>query len=347
MLISKKCNIKINPKTFKKYKDLGYHFEHVGDIIEINIEHLGKCSREKVDVKCDYCECVYSIEYNRYNLYKEKSFIDKDACNCCFQTKAKESFKMKYNKDNASQVKEFQDKKIKNNIQKYGVDNTTKLESVKQKMKETNIKKYGTACPLQNEEIMNKSRKTCLEKYGNEDPRKTSEIKEKRKNTLLQRYGVTHPLKYRLFLNKSILSRSKYGNMTCSKQQYHLYEILKGELNYPFNTFYIDIFNRDDNIAIEYIGGGHNLSVKLNKISQEEFDKKEDYRRNFILKNNMRIIEFISIKNKLPSDDLIIKIYAFCKNEFNKNNEKYIKIYIDENVIKDSNNNIYKFNQLP
>ena len=65
MIISKKVKLKTVGILIEYYKNLGYDTSHKKEI-EINVEELTKGSSCLVDVKCSYCNKVYTIQYSRY-----------------------------------------------------------------------------------------------------------------------------------------------------------------------------------------------------------------------------------------------------------------------------------------
>lgn len=65
-----------------------------------------------------------------------------------------------------------------------------------------------------------------------------------------------------------------------------------------------DIFIEPD-IVVEYDGGGHNLSVKINKMSQEDFDKREQEREDKLISKNYKIFRIINSNDEpLELDDI-------------------------------------------
>lgn len=63
MIISEYIPFKINKFNVKKFKSLGYKCE-IDSVINLHYTHLPKNNRikEKFDVKCDRCKCVYSVQ---------------------------------------------------------------------------------------------------------------------------------------------------------------------------------------------------------------------------------------------------------------------------------------------
>jgi hypothetical protein len=70
-LISKTVLIKWEWKTRNYYESLGYNFTKIKDVFEVNINHLPKYSRTKVEVSCDNCGCIKLITFNQYNKFNK------------------------------------------------------------------------------------------------------------------------------------------------------------------------------------------------------------------------------------------------------------------------------------
>lgn len=352
ILLTEKVKLKWCSKTKYHYINCGYEFTKIGDYFEANINDVTKGSSVKVNVKCDYCGNIYETSYSTYL----KTVRDgKNACKKCASIRTKETCLKKYGvpnvfcleeikekskitlqtqygvSENISQSKITQDKIKSNNLLKYGVTNTSKLDSVKEKVKQSNREKFGVDYPMQSKEFMDRFVATSLEKYGTKYPCQNEEVKTKIKKTNIQRYGFENPIQNKDVLQKSIDSRYKHGNFTCSKNQYKLFELIGGKLNYPFEKFILDIAFPDEKIAVEWDGSGHDLSVRLGKISREQFIRNENYRNIFLFKNNWKLIRFISKKDIFPKN--IIPIFDFCK-KYIKNGGHKIIVDIDDNYIK-------------
>ena len=118
------------------------------------------------------------------------------------------------------------------------------------------------------------------------------------------------------------------GTAPCSKEQSYINNLLKGKLNYPISNCSLDIAFPDEKIYIEYDGGGHNLSVKLNSITQKEFNKKEMKRNYFLMQKGWKSIRIISLKDKIPSDEKLIEMFNYAK-QYLSTGRHYIKFDID------------------
>jgi hypothetical protein len=153
-----------------------------------------------------------------------------------------------------------------------------------------------------------KSKETCINRYNVENVMQVKEYKNKcleyKRNDL---FNSNYPTSY-IFKN----------GIPVSLAQNNLYELLKDyELNYKFYEYYLDLFNQKENIAIEYNGKGHDLQVRLNKITIEKFQEKEEKRKDKILKNNIRLLIIQDKKNlwKEKSKIDLKEILEFIKSD--------------------------------
>lgn len=343
MLLEQNVDIYVSKNNRKYFESKGYNCKKNGSKISVNVHDLKPYSREEVLIKCDFCGKIFK---RKYNIYTKSEFKDLDACKECVPKKNKIIYNLKYGVDNISQLPETQQKIKENNLKKYGVESTSQLESVKQKTKETTLKRYGSEYYTQTQEYKDKCKKTCIDKYGTEYAISAPVNRAKIINTLQERYGVDNPSQIDSVMEKIISSKYIAGNQTSSKQQRQLCDYLNGELNYPFKRFFIDIAFPKEKVAIEYIGGGHDLSVKLGDITEKEFQRNENFRRKCLFDEGWKIIEFISLKNKITSKDISVNIYEFCVELFNTQNKHYIKVYIDEDKIMNSKGTICYKNTL-
>lgn len=167
MLLTKTVFIKWNPKNKKHYVDLGYSFTKMGKEFEVNVSDLTKGANVRVNVKCDYCGCIYDVYWNSYYHLKQKD-IKSDCCNNpkCTGEKAQEVMLYKYGVTSCLYLDEVKEKTKKTNIEKYGSENPFGSKIIQEKIRETNLAKYGVEVPTQNPIIREKGNITCLEKYG-------------------------------------------------------------------------------------------------------------------------------------------------------------------------------------
>ncbi len=110
----------------------------------------------------------------------------------------------RYGAANASQIEEFQQKKIQTSLIKYGYEHYTNIEQAKK----TCLERYGVEKPSTLQSFKDKYRENSLRKYGvvgynNRDKMRETKIarygttsynnREKSKDTNLKRYGVENP----------------------------------------------------------------------------------------------------------------------------------------------------------
>lgn len=350
ILLSKTVILKWNHRMKNYYINKGYHLTNIGDEFEVNVSDLTDNSNVLVAVRCDYCGCTYSTQYSSYRRTNKNG---KNACRKCSSLKVKETnlekygvenvfqldtikekskntIKDRYGAENVSQSETVQQKKRKRNLKKYGVTNPSMLDSVKEKVKQSNRDRFGVDYPMQLTEFQERIKQTDIKKYGVPHHVMAPDVIAKRKRTNLKRYGVEFPIQNEEILHKSISSRYQHGSFTCSKQQYKLYEIIGGELNYPFKNFVIDIAFPDEKIAVEWDGSGHDLSVRMGYVTEKEFNRNENYRNVTLFNNDWKIIRFITKKDIFP--DNIPSLFNYCKSYIDDGGHK-ITVFIDENKI--------------
>ena len=120
--------------------------------------------------------------------------------------------------------------------------------------------------------------------------------------TCQEKYGVNHPMQ-----NFNIHKKSVEGHINNFGREYNTCQFVNGipiskvqkrindnldnfSLNYLEDGFYYDMFNPELNLVIEYNGKGHNLQVKFGKLSQEDFERREENRINKILQKHKLLI---------------------------------------------------------
>lgn len=292
-----------------RYKNLGYSV--LEDIIYVDVNDLPKNSKEKVSVVCDYCGKEYTTTYQIYNMIISKP-NPKCACSNCINIKKEETNMLKFSTKYASQNKEIK-LKIKNTVlNRYGVENVSRLTEIKNKKIATSIKHFGVEHPMQNKHILNKQMQTNLLKYGVAYQTCRLDNKEER----------IANIRRSLFNSSSVVS---------SKAQRYICKLYDGILNYPFNKYSLDIL-LDNKIVIEYNGSGHNMPVKRHIITEEEFNKKEAIRHNTLINSGFKIIYFDNLSNKLPSDNILLKIKNYCLQYLK--NHSTIRINLDSYLKK-------------
>lgn len=199
------------------------------------------------------------------------------------------------------------------------------------KIMKTNLKRYGVTCAMHSEEKSKERRQTFINKYGTPTPAKLKEVQEKAKQTNLKKYGVEWVLqndeikaKQMKSANKTLKERGeKYGIIPVSKNQILLHELFGGVINYQIGKYFADIYLEEFNLIIEYDGGGHNLSVKTGRRTQEEFEEKEKLRNEYLLSLGYNILRIIDLKDKFDTAENLsnvrnnaLKIFENTTNNF-------------------------------
>lgn len=245
-----------------------------------------------------------------------------------------------------------------NMIHKYGVKYPAMLESVKEKyndtmikkygenykeffyekLKQTVIEKYGVDNVMKNEDVLNKKNNTMLKRYGVISPLQNELIAYKTKQTNLERYGVDNPLKNENVKKKIANSLHSNGTGAVSKQQVYIASVYNGLLNYPISYYLADIYLPEENIIVEYDGSGHDVSVKYGTLTQEEFTKKEIKRSCTLKYYGYKTMRIISLKDNLPSDEILLEMLRYTKKYFNDTNHTWINYDIDTSLIRNAEN---------
>ena len=164
--------------------------------------------------------------------------------------------------------------------------------------------------------------------------------RERARFTCLERYGVDNAMKKEEFQKKCEASKEKINfigsvnytssgfekGIPVSAAQYRIAKQLPNfELNYQLGKYYIDLFY--NGIAIEYDGKGHDFSVRLGKISLEQFEQKEKDKIQFICKNS-RLLKIKDRSDKVKKQNFNIdKLMEEIKN-FIESDDLYREIEI-------------------
>ena len=210
MILTDKIKIKISKKNIEHFKNIGMDVK-LKDIIEINPILLNKGSHVKIKVKCDICEKIKELSFQKYikNIKNENFY----ACSSkCAQEKVKKTSIKNFGEEYYTKTKEYKERVQETSIKNYGCEHHTQNEQVKDKIKKTNLEKYGCENVFQNEEIKEKIKNTNIELYGTENPFQSEIIKDKMRKTFLEKYGVDWASKSEIVKEKSKETNlKKYG----------------------------------------------------------------------------------------------------------------------------------------
>lgn len=146
----------------------------------------------------------------------------------------------------------------------------------RQKYSELRSGKEYNACPCCRTQ---KTILTCKERYGVNHPMQNFDIHKKSVEGHINNFG------------KAYNDCNFINGVPASQVQQKIGEQLEGfVLNYLEDGYYYDMFNKQLNLVIEYNGKGHDLQVRRGKITQEEFEKREQKRVAAIKKQHKLLI---------------------------------------------------------
>ena len=137
MLLSDTAKVLINMGNIEYYRGLGYSIEtHIdkdkhervpkNTYIDVYINDLPLNSTSLVNIKCDYCNKIFSKKYRDYNRQKEHSCVNKDACYDCRSKKMNDNYIEKYGTKSKSKLAEICHYKTGRNT-KYTIDDVRNI----------------------------------------------------------------------------------------------------------------------------------------------------------------------------------------------------------------------------
>jgi very-short-patch-repair endonuclease len=268
----------------------------------------------------------YQTEYPMQNpeiqQKAQQSLIDKFGVHCIFLTP------------------DWEERRKQIMVDKYGVEYAAHIPESEAKRKKTNIEKFGTEFPSQNPEIQKKIRENNFKKYGHEHIANVPEFQEKSKSTILEKYGVEYVGQIPEVKEKIAQAKYKSGSVATSQQQLYLHNLYGGELNFPITCYWADLC-LPDKVVCEYDGGGH-FVYKQN--AEDGF--LEIIRGKALSGEGYRVFRIISRKDKLPPDEILLKMLDFAKETFNSG-RSWITFDIDNSSVKwNGAENKYDFGKL-
>lgn len=307
-----------------------------------NIVAVGaKCSCESCYAKKaqETINARYGTHFMNIDSFKEKrkkTCLEKYGTEFVFQneevkSKIKDTMNQNYGVDNYAKTKEYKQKSKETSLQKYGVEHYTKTDSFRQETIESNQEKYGVDWYFSSEDFRNKSVATCIEKYGKENSC-TEEANLKRKKTCLKRYGVDSYSKTKEAREKARNNLMKQGCLQSSHGQENICNLVGGVLNYPFHGFFLDVLY-EDWLDIEYNGGGHDLPVKLNQMSEKEFIQREKNRSAAILSKGLKQLIIVCKDDKLPEEKELSNILFELIEQLRKDDSRKIVVDLTQNTL--------------
>lgn len=208
------------------------------------------------------------------------------------------------------------DKRKETNLFKYGVDNPMKVEEFKENLRVTNQEIYGVDNVFQNKEIQRKSKKTIQKRYGVEHIMHIQEIKD-------------------VVLRKSRKTMMSNGTVNTSRQQLYLNNLYGGELNFAVDRLLLDVAFPKEKIYIEYNGGGHDLSVKVGRLTQDEYEAGERRRFHLLRSWGWRCFIINSPRDYLPTDEHLLNELENARQSF-KNGKFRYTISLEDKVYSET-----------
>lgn len=351
-IINELVLVETNRRVGGMYRKMGYEPFDVADKtckVWVNAEDVFKNAQVPIRVACDYCGEIHIVSKHLYTAALKMCHTKKWACKKCMAKKTMESCmdiygchfthldsykeKMeevsleKYGVKHPMQSDIVKERQRQTLLEKYGVEYAGQIEEGKVKAIQTNFEKYGVPHSSQLKETQEKKKATVRERYGVDHVAQLESVKEKFRQTCQERYGVDAPMQLPEIRQKSNETYYKNGSGHCSNQQYHIWEVVGGELNYPACGYSLDIVI--DNIDIEYNGSGHDLCVQTGQKTREEFDKKERMRKGCLKKNGYKILNIDSDTDKLPDDEIIKYIVGSLMFFLNNFDDREISINLD------------------
>lgn len=334
-ILTKDVEIRPTGKSIKYYKDKGYNAAHLKPIM-VKVEDLPEHSDRVVEILCDYCK--ENIIFMKYSTYRKGAKnIEKHACKNCRYEKIKEVTQKLYGVECIGSLPEVKEKRDKTILERYDVDCYSKTETSKEKSKVTSLIKYGFDNPSKSPLISKKRKETNLQKFGYEYNLQSPIVRKQIEDTCLSKYGCINVSQVPEIRKK--VSEVLYKNSTAptSRQQIYLYNLynINGdvELNYPVSYYNTDICLSKEKIICEYDGSGHNLSVKMGDISQEEFDRKEIIRSFVVKQEGYKTMRIISYKDRLPSDQVLFQMLSDAKHYFQTTQHTWVSYDIDKSLL--------------
>lgn len=341
LITTETIEINVNGKKVKYYESLGYNIPKSKNKygkttvrkdtkILVRVEDLPPKSHVEIPYKCDYCG---DDGFKKYaDITKGRKLVLKDCCEKCIPFKKRDVSLFKYGVEHTSQLESTKIKFRETNLKKYGVEYPSQNEEVKKKVIGTYIKNYGATHPMKNEEYIDKHKNAVFAKYGVYFPIQNDEIKDKIRRTNRTKYGVDNPQQNKQIKEKTMKTMNRNGTVPCSVPQEYIYNLIGGELNYLFGLSALDIAFPKEKIYVEYDGSGHWLSIAHKTLTEQEFKTKEIKRGYVMYSNGWREIRIISKKDKLPSDEKLIKMIGFARDYLNSGRH-YIKFDIDNSLV--------------
>lgn len=323
-----------------------YYSRNLNGVINKDCCNNPNCMKEKRKESfqktygCDNSNQIPEAKERRSKTCQELYGGNSPMCSPEVREKSITTLQEKYNVDNISQVEEIKQQKTNTCLEHFGVENPIQASEIKEKIFNTNLIKYGVGNYTQTKEYKDKVKKTNQERYGVDSCLQIEGVHKKAEQAFLDKYGAKCSVLVPEIKNKILDSLFKNKSAPSSIQQEYLSILYNYNLNHLTNNYFLDMINIDHKIYIEYDGGGHDLCVKLGKMTQEEFNHKERKRYYFLRNKGYKLIRIISTKDKLPLDDTLLLMLEYAK-DYLSTGHSWIYFDIDNSNIINSQ---YKIN---
>lgn len=330
MILSEFVEVRVNSNNVKYYESLGYEIptkkaakstcQHTGKdwaydfskMIIVKVKDLPKGSPAKVNVLCDMCKKnKMFVAYETYNRVVKKT--GNYVCQECSQEKMENTMKKRYGVKRALQSEVFLNAFKNTCIDKYGED-------------------YGR-------QFTNKAFETFRDRTGYDYPSQSPDVRELITQSYIDHYGVNNPNNSPEIRER--ITRTLYANSSqkASKQQRYINNLYQGILNFPIAQYNVDIYLLNDNLIIEYDGGFHMGNVITGRETQEEFNQKEIIRNNVIKREGYKQMKIASLKDKLPSDQILFQMLQEARQYFSDYPEhSWIEYNISTSTLRNAEN---------
>jgi csr/mutH/archaeal HJR family nuclease len=200
----------------------------------------------------------------------------------------------RYGVEYSFQADEVKEKIKQTCLERYDVENGGQSKGAKEKRKQTCLEKYGVEYAICSDVVREKSKQTMLERYGVENIMKHEGFQEKMHQTCLEKYGVDYYVQTDEFKQKQLEKFMKDGTLVpYSKQQKKICDFVQGTLNYFNIGYFFDIALIDKRINIEYDGSGHDIPLKYNKLTEEEFYERQQLRDKRVMAIGWKILRIV------------------------------------------------------
>jgi hypothetical protein len=232
---------------------------------------------------------------------------------------------------------EIQEKARKTCIERFGFPYASSSSEIKEKIKQTNVERYGYEYIAQVPEFKQKQRQTMIERYEKPHLFQIKEFYEKQKQTMIEKYGYAFPQQVPEIRERTMQTMFKNGTAPTSENQNHIFDLLSNNkeivaLNYPYKRFFLDIAFIKSLIDLEYNGKGHDLSMRLGNLTKKDFQQKEIKREIIIRQSGWKIMNIISKNDKLPNDDVLLKLIDLAKEYLLNTKHTWVNIDLDNEL---------------